>query len=71
MSSEPENDPTVYLVVLNAEEQYSIWPAELPVPAGWRADGTRGDKAACLAHVKAVWTDMTPASLRAPRGAPS
>lgn len=67
MSSESENDATIYLVVLNAEEQYSIWPADLAVPAGWRADGTKGDKATCLAHIKTVWTDMTPASLRRTR----
>lgn len=64
MSSESENDPTLYQVVLNHEEQYSIWPVDQPIPAGWRAEGKTGDKAACLAHIKIVWTDMTPASLR-------
>lgn len=53
-----------YLVVLNDEEQYSIWPADQALPAGWRAEGMRGDKAACLAHIGRVWTDMRPASLR-------
>jgi MbtH protein len=64
MSTEPETDTTVYLVVLNHEEQYSIWPADRPLPAGWRSDGTKGDKATCLAHIKEVWTDMRPKSLR-------
>jgi MbtH protein len=64
MSADSENDPTIYHVVLNDEEQYSIWPADLPVPAGWRKEGKTGPKAECLAHVKTVWTDMTPASLR-------
>jgi MbtH protein len=69
MSSEPETDTTVYRVVLNDEEQYSIWPVDLPIPNGWRADGKSGLKADCLAHIKVVWTDMTPKSLRpgAPR----
>lgn len=58
------DDPTVYCVVLNHEEQYSIWPADQAPPGGWRLEGTRGNKAACLARVKAVWTDMRPLSLR-------
>lgn len=69
MSSEPDSDPTPYQVVLNDEEQYSIWPLDLPVPAGWRKEGKTGTKAECLAHVKLVWTDMTPASLRRARAA--
>lgn len=58
-----ENEP-IYLVVRNAEEQYSIWPAGRDVPAGWEADGTVGPKDACLAHIAEVWTDMRPLSLR-------
>ncbi|WP_330333701.1 MbtH family NRPS accessory protein [Streptomyces sp. NBC_00536] len=57
-------DTTVYQVVINDEEQYSIWPADRDLPAGWRADGTRGEKAQCLAHIDEVWTDMRPLSLR-------
>ena len=67
MSSEPDTDSTTYQVVLNDEEQYSIWPVDLPVPAGWRKEGKTGPKSECLAHVKQVWTDMTPASLRRAR----
>lgn len=52
-------------VVVNHEEQYSIWPAGRALPAGWRAGGKTGTKAECLAHVEQVWTDMRPASLRA------
>jgi MbtH protein len=69
MSADSEIDPTVYLVVLNHEEQYSIWPVDRPLPAGWRPDGTQGDKATCLAHIKEVWTDMRPKSLRDGTGA--
>lgn len=67
MSSAPDTDSTTYQVVLNDEEQYSIWPVDLPVPAGWRKEGKTGPKSECLAHVKQVWTDMTPASLRRTR----
>jgi MbtH protein len=57
-------DSTLYSVVLNHEEQYSIWPADRELPAGWRAAGFNGDKAACLAYIQDVWTDMRPLSLR-------
>jgi uncharacterized protein YbdZ (MbtH family) len=62
--TDEEEDTTVYLVVLNDEEQYSIWPADRDLPAGWRAEGMSGLKDACLAHIDVVWTDMRPASLR-------
>ena len=57
-------DTTVYEVVVNDEEQYSIWPADRERPLGWRAEGTSGTKQACLAHIQEVWTDMRPRSLR-------
>lgn len=53
-----------HLVVVNAEEQYSIWDAALPVPAGWTESGFRGERQACLDHVESVWTDLRPLSLR-------
>jgi MbtH protein len=56
-------EPT-YKVVLNHEEQYSIWAADQPAPAGWRDDGYAGSKDECLAHIERVWTDMRPLSLR-------
>jgi MbtH protein len=59
-----DNDDTIFLVVLNDEEQYSIWPEHKDIPAGWRATGFRGKKAECTAHIDAVWTDMRPLSLR-------
>ncbi|MET9522745.1 MbtH family protein [Streptomyces coeruleorubidus] len=55
---------TEYRVVLNAEEQYSIWPAGRELPAGWSAEGTQGTREECLARIDEVWTDMRPLSLR-------
>jgi len=51
-------------VVVNDEEQYSIWPADRENPAGWRDAGKQGTKDECLAWIEQVWTDMRPASLR-------
>ena len=53
-----------FQVVINDEEQYSIWAAGQEPPAGWRPDGFTGTKDECLAHVDEVWTDMRPKSLR-------
>ncbi|AXB42501.1 MbtH family protein [Amycolatopsis albispora] len=53
-----------YRVVLNHEEQYSIWPEHRENPAGWRDAGKAGTKDECLAYVSEVWTDMRPLSLR-------
>ncbi len=57
-------DRTIYKVVINHEEQYSIWPADRDNPAGWVDAGKVGTKAECLAHINEVWTDMRPLSLR-------
>ena len=59
-----ETDDRVYEVVVNDEEQYSIWAADQEVPDGWRATGFSGPKDACLAHIEETWTDMRPLSLR-------
>ncbi len=61
MASETEQ---IYTVVMNAEEQYSIWPADRDLPLGWHAVGKTGTKDECLAYIKDVWTDMRPKSLR-------
>ena len=64
MGHEEQEDETIYKVVLNHEEQYSIWPAERENPLGWRDAGKSGLKQECLDHIKQVWTDMRPLSLR-------
>jgi len=53
-----------FVTVANDEEQYSIWPADKDIPAGWHEAGCRGTRADCLAFVERVWTDMRPLSLR-------
>jgi MbtH protein len=60
----PEESEPLFKVVVNLEEQYSIWPDGRNNPAGWTDEGKRGDKAECLAHISEVWTDMRPRSLR-------
>lgn len=57
-------DTTIYKVVVNDEEQYSIWSADRENPLGWRDAGKSGSKDECLAYIKEVWTDMRPLSLR-------
>jgi MbtH protein len=63
-STNGEEDATIYKVVVNHEEQYSIWPASRENPIGWRDVGKVGLKPECLAYISEVWTDMRPLSLR-------
>lgn len=53
-----------YKVVINEEEQYSIWQADMPNALGWSDVGVVGTKEACLEHIKKVWVDMRPLSAR-------
>jgi MbtH protein len=64
MNRDETEDTTIYNVVVNHEEQYSIWPVHREIPLGWREAGKQGLKAECLAYIKEVWTDMRPLSLR-------
>lgn len=59
-----DDEDTIFEVVINHEEQYSIWPTYREIPNGWRAVGKSGKKQECLDHIDRVWTDMRPASLR-------
>ncbi|HJQ00606.1 MAG TPA: MbtH family protein [Jatrophihabitans sp.] len=56
-------DTRVHAVVINHEEQYSIWPVERALPAGWRQVGITGTEAECLEYIDQTWTDMRPLSL--------
>ncbi len=59
-----DEDTREYVVLVNSEEQYSLWLADLEVPKGWNQVFARNNKKACLDYVKEVWTDMRPLSLR-------
>lgn len=69
----PEERPATgeFVVVVNGEEQWSIWPAHRPVPAGWAEEGTVGTRAACLDHIEECWTDIRPRGVREAAGADS
>ncbi len=64
MAWNDEEDSTRYRVVVNHEEQYSIWPEYKEIPGGWRAVDKIGNKQECLDYIKEVWTDMRPLSLQ-------
>lgn len=64
MAWNEDEDTTIYYVVVNHEEQYSIWPEYKEAPKGWKTVGRTGPKQECLDHIKDVWTDMRPLSLR-------
>lgn len=64
MNQNDKEDTTIYKVVVNHEEQYSIWAADRENPDGWQDTGKSGLKSECLEYIKEVWTDMRPLSLR-------
>jgi len=61
---EDTDDARRWRVVLNDEEQYSIWFVDRELPAGWRANGFEGSRTECLDHIGQIWTDMRPRSVR-------
>ena len=63
MADEQDDDRT-YIVLINEEEQYSLWLKDKKIPAGWKSVGKEGTKAECVSYVDSVWTDMRPLSLR-------
>jgi MbtH protein len=64
MNRDDKEDTTIYKVVMNDEEQYSIWPADRENVQGWRDANFIGAKTECLIHIKRIWIDMRPLSLR-------
>lgn len=64
MSIHAAEDTRTYVVLVNHEEQYSLWLQGKEAPLGWSVVGQPGSKEECLAYVKEVWTDMRPLSLR-------
>ena len=63
-NDEYEDDGVTYTVVINDEDQYSIWPTGRSVPKGWQVLSVSGPKPTCLAYIDRVWLDMRPASVR-------
>ncbi|MGW0118803.1 MbtH family protein [Streptomyces sp. NPDC003327] len=59
-----ETAETGYVVVVNEEEQYSLWRGDRPLPAGWAADGPAGTRDECLDYIEKAWTDMRPRCVR-------
>ena len=68
MTSDEQPDTTIYKVVINHEEQYSLWPTYRENPYGWRDIGKEGSREECLAYIQEVWTDMRPLSIRKLQG---
>jgi MbtH protein len=64
MTENDTNSSTIYSVVVNHEEQYSVWPTYREMPLGWSRVGLPGTKSECLEYIEKVWTDMRPLSLR-------
>lgn len=64
MAESEKEESVIYKVVINHEEQYSIWPADKENALGWKDAGKEGAKSDCLNYIKQVWTDMRPLSLR-------
>lgn len=64
MSADDQDPIGSYTVLVNDEEQHSLWPSQKAIPAGWRSVGIRGPKADCLEYIEQNWTDITPLSVR-------
>ena len=65
------DETTIFIVLVNDEEQYSLWPKDKSVPGGWRSTGKEGVKHECLRYVAVTWTDMRPLSVRRAMAAPN
>ncbi|MFD5107857.1 MbtH family protein [Streptomyces cinereoruber] len=63
MSNPFDDESGRFVVLVNGEAQYSLWPAHLDVPDGWDREGTEGSRQECLERIENVWTDMRPAGL--------
>lgn len=64
MRTDETEDTTIYIAVVNAEEQYSMWPKDRPLPAGWNETGASGTRVEVLDWIRDNWSDMRPLSLR-------
>ena len=64
MTSCFDREDGIFRVLINHEEQYSLWPDWKAIPGGWSDTGILGDKKTCLDYIEKSWTDMRPLSLR-------
>lgn len=64
MSWSEEDENKEFVVVIDKEEMYSIWPADRELPLGWKEEGFKGTKRKCINYIEEVWTDLRPLSLR-------
>jgi MbtH protein len=64
MMDKNTSNETTYRVLVNHEQQYSLWPTNLPIPAGWSDVCVNGSREQCVEYVERVWTDLRPLSLR-------
>jgi MbtH protein len=64
MANPFEDEDGEFLVLVNHEDQYSLWPSFRDVPSGWTTVGPRGKRKECLAWIEVNWTDMRPRSLK-------
>jgi MbtH protein len=64
MYSDDEEVPQIYIVLVNEEEQYSLWLSHKDIPTGWTNVGFSGTKGECMEYVDKIWTDITPLSVR-------
>jgi len=64
MNTTNEKENIKFCVVVNNEDQYSIWPCDKDLPLGWEKTGAEGTEKICLDYIEKVWTDMRPRSLK-------
>ncbi|SDZ41143.1 MbtH protein [Evansella caseinilytica] len=64
MTNPFEDQDSTYLVLLNEEGQYSLWPADIDVPSGWNVVHTEASREACVEFIRSQWTDLIPNSLK-------
>ncbi|MER6916014.1 MbtH family protein [Streptomyces sp. NPDC000594] len=63
MTNPFEDDSAAFCVLVNGENQHSLWPAFREVPAGWSVVFSADNRKECLDYVNENWTDMRPKSL--------
>ena len=64
MANPFDDEAGEFIVLLNHEEQYSLWPGQLAIPGGWSKVFGPDERAACMEYIEAHWIDMRPKSLR-------